>query len=278
MDIRKLETFIYLCKTMSFSKTGEKLFLTQPAVSRQMKSLEEEIGHPLFVFSSNLLTLTKAGEHLLNYAEVMLEMEEKCKREINDIYTGNRHYEIGYDENLANSNYLQILAKAMSNHVTASFRLSKCDSCELEDKLLCLRLDYALLSKRPQNEALSWARIGVHPYVACFTKDHPLTSSDTIDWNRIKRYPVCALFRPNIPKDIQVKATLDSYEALFSFLEEGYVAILPEGTIMNEAYIQKAIEGKRYEQEAYLACHSKAKDELFQEMISFYAQLGQTSL
>ena len=64
MTITQLKTFLTVCRCMSFTLAAQRLFLSQPAVSRQMAALERELGTPLFERTRNQLQLTAAGEHL----------------------------------------------------------------------------------------------------------------------------------------------------------------------------------------------------------------------
>lgn len=74
MDLSHLQTFLLLAKNGSFSQTAALLHLTQPAVSQQIKTLEEELGQVLFVRrgrSNQLTKLTPAGELFLPYARLI---------------------------------------------------------------------------------------------------------------------------------------------------------------------------------------------------------------
>ena len=62
MNIDKLQTFKTLCETMSFTKTAEELYTSQPNVTKQIKSLEEELGYPLIVRTHKSFTLTEYGK------------------------------------------------------------------------------------------------------------------------------------------------------------------------------------------------------------------------
>ena len=62
MNIDKLQTFKTLCETMSFTKTAEELYTSQPNVTKQIKSLEEELGYPLIERTHKSFTLTEYGK------------------------------------------------------------------------------------------------------------------------------------------------------------------------------------------------------------------------
>ena len=82
MELAQLETLIVVAKTMNFTRASHELGLSQPAVSRQVKSLEEELGEILFERSNKGISLTDQGELVLTYAkDVMGEMQE-MKRDI----------------------------------------------------------------------------------------------------------------------------------------------------------------------------------------------------
>ena len=65
----RLKVFRAVAQSLSFRKAGEALYLTQPAVTLQIKTLEEELGARLFERSSSGVRLTEAGALLLDYAE-----------------------------------------------------------------------------------------------------------------------------------------------------------------------------------------------------------------
>ena len=78
MNISQLETLITISKTMSFRKAGELLNLTQPAVSAQIKSLEEEFKTVL-VDRSQPVTLTDRGQVFVDHAEQILGIVDELR-------------------------------------------------------------------------------------------------------------------------------------------------------------------------------------------------------
>lgn len=74
MDFDQLKTFLEVAKLGSFSRAAEKVLRSQPAVSAQIRQLEQEYGHKLFDRSTKSVRLTPAGEVVLDYARRLLEL------------------------------------------------------------------------------------------------------------------------------------------------------------------------------------------------------------
>ncbi len=79
MDINQLRAFITVAHTKNLTQAAEKLFLSQPAVSAQIKAIENDVGTPLFKRVSNGMCLTRAGEVLLPEAEALMQHKHKLE-------------------------------------------------------------------------------------------------------------------------------------------------------------------------------------------------------
>jgi DNA-binding transcriptional LysR family regulator len=84
MDFDHLTTFLEIAKQGSFSRAGQKLFRSQPAVSAQIRQLEQEYGQKLFDRVGKSVRLTSAGEALFEYAVRMLAMRNESLRAVAD--------------------------------------------------------------------------------------------------------------------------------------------------------------------------------------------------
>lgn len=84
MDFDQLTTFIEISKLGSFSRAGQKLFRSQPAVSAQVRQLEQEYGERLFDRGRKSVRLTSAGEALYEYAERLVNMRNESLRAVAD--------------------------------------------------------------------------------------------------------------------------------------------------------------------------------------------------
>ncbi|WP_068777928.1 LysR family transcriptional regulator [Paenibacillus sp. GM2] len=110
MNISQLETLITISKTKSFRKAGELLNLTQPAVSAQIKSLEDEFKSVL-VDRNQPVTLTDRGQVFLEKAEQILDIVEELKQKLSDMeHTPQGHIVLGTTTSIA----IQILPRILS--------------------------------------------------------------------------------------------------------------------------------------------------------------------
>jgi LysR family cyn operon transcriptional activator len=82
IELWQLRTFVAVAETLSFTKASEKLYLTQSAVSHQIKALEEELGAPLFIRAKSGVILTDAGEMALDYAVRILNEAEEMREKV----------------------------------------------------------------------------------------------------------------------------------------------------------------------------------------------------
>lgn len=84
MDLRVLKSFITICKLGNITRASEALFISQPALTRQLQELEEELGTKLLNRSTRNLTLTESGYLFLHRAEEILSLANQAKRELSE--------------------------------------------------------------------------------------------------------------------------------------------------------------------------------------------------
>jgi DNA-binding transcriptional LysR family regulator len=81
------EAFYQVAFHLSFSKAAEALFISQPAVSKQIKKLEGELGVPLFERKGNTILLTSSGSKLLTYLKEAKRIEKRIGTDLDIIKT-----------------------------------------------------------------------------------------------------------------------------------------------------------------------------------------------
>ncbi|MBI4028474.1 MAG: LysR family transcriptional regulator [Verrucomicrobia bacterium] len=90
MELRQLLAFKRIAELRSYTRAAESLSLTQPAISHQLRLLEEDMGQKLLEMNGRMATLTLAGETFLPFVERILEAIEGSKRAMETINTGER--------------------------------------------------------------------------------------------------------------------------------------------------------------------------------------------
>ena len=81
MLLRQIKYFIAVVESGSFTEAAEKLFISQSAVSQQIRALESELGVTLLIRKNRCFTLTQAGEYFYRNARILLSDAEKLKLE-----------------------------------------------------------------------------------------------------------------------------------------------------------------------------------------------------
>ncbi|MBD8033211.1 MULTISPECIES: LysR family transcriptional regulator [Solibacillus] len=85
MEFRQLEYFMMLCKELHFTRAAEKLHISQPTLSHQIKVLENEVGALLFDRIGKKISLTEAGEILFNQSASIFNSIDNAKLQINEL-------------------------------------------------------------------------------------------------------------------------------------------------------------------------------------------------
>lgn len=88
MDFRTIEHFLKLSETLNFRKAADEIYIAQPALSRQIMALEEELGVVLFDRNKRNVALTTAGEYFREECERILEDFERVKQRTSQIHKG----------------------------------------------------------------------------------------------------------------------------------------------------------------------------------------------
>ncbi|MBR6527632.1 MAG: LysR family transcriptional regulator [Lachnospiraceae bacterium] len=96
MKIESLKAFYHLSQTLNFRETAEQLYISQPALTRQIAALEEEWGFPLFERTTRSVKLTRKGSMILRDVEHFLKNEEELLDRVR-LLAGNSTLTIGYN-------------------------------------------------------------------------------------------------------------------------------------------------------------------------------------
>jgi DNA-binding transcriptional LysR family regulator len=173
--LRQLRVFAAAARHQSFGKAAEELHLTPPAVSMQIRELEEQVGLPLFDRSGRQVALTVTGEYLLVYVRKVLatlkDAEDAIAR-FRGLETG--RVSIGM---VSTAKYFvpRLLAQFRQEHPAIEVKLAVGGNREqLVALLRANEVDLAIMGRPPRELATRAEPFAVHPHSVVAAPDHPL--------------------------------------------------------------------------------------------------------
>ncbi len=182
MEIRTLRYFLAVAREENMSHAAQVLHVTQPTLSKALKSLEEELGKKLFTRQSFSIRLTDEGILLRKRAEDLVSMADKIEKEfmtLDDIQGGDLYF------GLAESFQIRYLAKEIQNFKTICpslhYHITSGDTEQVLEKLDKGLLDFAVLAETPdynKYEALEFPEEDIWGVV--LSKDNPLAEKEAI--------------------------------------------------------------------------------------------------
>jgi DNA-binding transcriptional LysR family regulator len=200
MELRQLRYFVAVAEEGNISRAAQKIFLTQPALSRQIKALEEEIGHCLLERQAHSIRLTAAGEILLREARELLVHAEQLLERVRTEGKGLR-LRVGYAPSFAAG----ILSTAVSNftqtHPNAQVELFDLSTKEMLAGLEDDKLDIALTVRR-ENEArgLKWEPILKATVSLAVNRQNALAHFKRVTPSDVGKHPLVILRRSEYPE------------------------------------------------------------------------------
>lgn len=154
IEIRHLKYFLAVAEELHFRKAAEKLFISQPGLSKQIKFLEEELGVILFERHNRKVVLTKVGEYLKKEFTTQLNTLSHTLENAKLLQDGKKgELKIGYVGSAMQDVIPNLLLKFEKNHPDILFDLKELDNQKQIKDLVSLNLDlgFVRLERVPRN-------------------------------------------------------------------------------------------------------------------------------
>lgn len=194
MDLRHLRYFLAVAEEGHFGHAAEQLHIVQPALSMQIKALEEELGGPLFVRTSRKVELTEAGQLLRAEAQRTLDQAEHTRLSVQRALRGETgRVRVGFSGNAVFSGKLmQDLRTFHKAYPDAELILQEIAPQLHADAILKGQLDigYTPDFGRALAPALMAEPAGTWNMVLAMTDDHPLASEEHLTADMLANQPL----------------------------------------------------------------------------------------
>ena len=175
MELRTLHYFTVVARELNFTRAAEKLNMSQPPLSNQIKALEEELGVQLFLRGKRRLELTEEGSLLLRRAIQIQELTDKTRQEISSLREGmTGTIYLGMVEGQAPFLAAQWIAGFREEFPLVRYNLWNGSSDDVLDRLRKGLADLAVIAAPYDSEHLDGFPVGRGPWVALLPPGHPL--------------------------------------------------------------------------------------------------------
>ncbi|HTH72923.1 MAG TPA: LysR family transcriptional regulator [Trinickia sp.] len=154
MNLKFLETFIWVAKLHSFSLAAEKLHSTQAAISSRISVLEQELGTKLFNREPKGVTLTRAGERVLHHAEIVSRSMLELYASVQDEHVAASTIRIGAMDSAIHSWFVDFVADATHHYPNLDIEVTTETALNLNEQLRHGMLDLVIQTDMVRDESL----------------------------------------------------------------------------------------------------------------------------
>lgn len=251
MADRRLQVFYTVARQLSFTKAAEQLFMTQPAVTFQVKQLEEHFNTRLFERGHGRIALTPAGQLVMDYAERILGLSGELDKRVSEL-TGaiSGPLVLGASTTIAEFMLPHILGEFKARHPQVQTHMMVANSETIAIRVADHTLDLGLIESPSHLPSLHSEVCCDDELVMVCAPGYPLAGIKTVTPQQIAGEPIISResgsgtrefsdhhFRQAgiAPEDLNIVMELGSPEAIKGVVETGIgVAIMSRATVAKE--------------------------------------------
>ncbi len=188
METAYLNEFIVLAETENYLQASESLFISQSSLSKHIKSMETELGVPLFDRSTRKVELNSYGVTFLKYARQILDIQYTLTRELEDMQETQQHIlRIGSIPMMAPYRITDIIVNFQRDNPGCSISLYEEESANLKDMLRKNKCDLAFIREEDSSDT----EFAKFPFtsdhlVAVLPQTHPLADESSIRLEQLR--------------------------------------------------------------------------------------------
>jgi DNA-binding transcriptional LysR family regulator len=251
MADRRLQVFHTVARLLSFTKAAEELHMTQPAVTFQVRQLEEQFNTRLFDRTHNRISLTDAGKRVFEYAERIFQLYSEMDNSVREL-TGDISgvLILGASTTIAEYMLPELLGDFKAKHPEVTIRLRVANTDGIVSQVENNEIDLGVVEAPVNNKNLVVEECRTDQLVLIVPPGHELAKEKSVSVMKIAEYPfICreegsgtrevmieSMAAGGIePADMRIAMELGSLEAIKGAVESGMgVSILSKATLNKE--------------------------------------------
>jgi DNA-binding transcriptional LysR family regulator len=191
MDFDHLETFLEIAKHKSFSRAAERRFRTQPAISSQIRALEDEVGARLLDRSGGRVALTDAGRIFLKYVEEALEARRAMLADLaNSAHVPSGEITVAANEGTCLHVLPEVFAEYKKTYPDVGITVLRSESREVLETVLSNAVDFGVVALPVDDRRFTTVPIHQDQLVLITPKNHALGKKREVGYEELAKYPL----------------------------------------------------------------------------------------
>jgi DNA-binding transcriptional LysR family regulator len=189
VDFNQLRTFLEVSRNKSFSKAADKLHLTQPSISAQVRSLEKSLGHRLFERGGGKVTLTAAGRVFEPYVEDCLSRHNHIKLVLDDLSRSPRgSLTVSANDSTALYVLPHLFSRFKKQHPRVALTVNRTERVRTVELVLNREVDFGVVSLPLTEPRLKTEIIHEDELVLIASPRHPLVTGTTVTLEAVSKH------------------------------------------------------------------------------------------
>ncbi len=234
IELRHIKYFLAVAKELHFRKAAEKLYISQPGLSRQIKQMEQDLGVTLFERNNRRVALTKTGDYLQKELQINLKNLEDILAHSKLIHHGKEgHLTLGFVGSAMLQIIPAILKQFNSKFPKVMFKLEEMDNQKQIEGLLSQEIDVGFVRLERVPRSLEIHTVLKETFCLVLPKNHPVNKRNFKNLSQFKDSPFI-LFDPEY--------SASYYEKVMQIFDGcGFAPIISHNTI-HASSIYKLVE------------------------------------
>jgi len=269
MDIQNIRAFLSVADSGSFSRAAEKLFITQPAISKRISTLEQELDSKLFDRLGKRVQLTQAGEALIpGYQRIMAEMDESRRiiSNLREHVSGHLHF--GTSHHIGLHRLPPVLRQYSKDYPKVELDIQFMDSEQAAELILKGSIELALITL-PDNidKSLTTIPVWLDTMQCVVANDHILAKNNFVTSKQLSQHG--ALLQShnthtrdiidhalNLPSETKIIMESNYLETIKAMIQHGLGwGVLPDSMIDKHLHTLK-MKGVKMERQLGILLHA----------------------
>jgi LysR family nitrogen assimilation transcriptional regulator len=234
MDLKQLEYFVRVAELGSFTKASTMMRVAQPALSRQIRALEEELGESLLIRTGRGVKTTEAGNRLLEHARGILRLVARALEDLENARTGKAgRIAIGMPTSVSRTLTAPLIARLKEALPDASITVLNGRSAQLQEWLLSGTLDMALEFDAAASPVLDVQELGAEQ-LFLYSPPGDRDEGKPVEMSALADLPMIINSRPNtvrmkldselaqLGRRLNIAFELDSMDTSFELVQGGF--------------------------------------------------------